>query len=151
MADAERTVIVHETTRPPRVGLWLAALAVLPLPVAVPALWLLPDEVVREAARLWGAALTLFFSGVRRGVSFRTEGGATRAQVAVFAWLFAAGLAALLLPPVPALWLLAAALASLALLDPWAAERGEVPLWFAGLRAVQMPVAAIALAALALL
>ncbi|REC58769.1 DUF3429 family protein [Rhodosalinus sediminis] len=151
MADAARTVIVHETARPPRGGLWLAALAVVPLLLAVPALWLLPGDLVREAARLWAAALTLFFSGVRRGLSFRTEGGATGAQMTAFAGLFAAGLAALLLPPVAALWLLAAALGALALVDPRAAERGEVPIWFAGLRAVQMPVAAVALAALALL
>ncbi|MFP4238554.1 hypothetical protein [Rhodosalinus sp.] len=148
--ETERTVIVHETARPPREGLWLAFLAVAPFPLAVPALWLLPEEALREAVRLWGAALLLFFSGVRRGLSFRTEGGATVAQMAMFAWLFAAGLAALLLPLHAALWLLIAGFASLGALDPWAASRGEAPLWFAGLRAVQMPVAVVGLVGVAL-
>ena len=143
--ESERTVIVHETPRPPRTGLWLALLAVAPFPLAVPALWILPEVAVREAVRLWGAALLLFFAGVRRGLSFRTEGGATRAQLAVFAWLFAAGLAALLLPLQGALWLLTAGFVSLGALDPWAARRGEAPLWFAGLRAAQMPVAVVGL------
>lgn len=147
----ERTVIVHETTRPPRAGLRLAFLAVAPFPLAVPALWLLPEEAVREVVRFWGAALLLFFSGVRRGLSFRTEGGATRVQMAVFAWLFAAGLATLLLPVQGALWLLIAGFASLGALDPWAARRGEAPLWFAGLRAVQMPVAVVGLLAVVLI
>jgi hypothetical protein len=58
-------------------------------------------------------------------------------------WLFCGGLAAVLLPLGPALWLLLALYLSLAVLDPLAATAGEVPLYFRRLRPPQMGVAVL--------
>lgn len=96
-----------------------------------------------EAARLWGAALLLFFSGVRRGLSFRTEGGPKAAQLLVFALLFSAGLSVLLMPLSWALGLLTLTFAWLGVEDTRAARRGEAPLYFARLRPWQMAFAAV--------
>jgi hypothetical protein len=104
-----------------------------------------------EGARLLGAALMLFFAGVRRGLSFRTEGGPRAAQIAMTLWLFALGLATLPAPPQLACAWLAVGFASLLVLDPLAARRGEVPLYFARLRPPQMAVPLVSLIALAFL
>lgn len=106
-----------------------------------------PDQV-QLAMRLWGAAVALFLSGVRRGLSFRMPGGWTRAQLGAFAWLFWAGLASLVLPLNAAFALLSLVYASLAVIDPVSAERAEVPLWFRRLRPGQMTLAAAGLAGL---
>ena len=98
---------------------------------------------------LWGGALLIFFAGVRRGLSFRTEGGPRWSQLAVFAWLFCAGLGALALPADWAQWLLLAGFLSLLVLDPLAARRGDVPLYFARLRPWQMAVPVACLGVLA--
>jgi hypothetical protein len=103
-----------------------------------------------EAGGLWAAAIVVFLSGVRRGLSFRTEGGPRWTQLAMMLWLFCGGLAALLLPVQPALWLLLALYLTLAVLDPLAAPPGEVPLYFRRLRPPQMGLAAACLAALLL-
>ena len=89
---------------------------------------------------LWGSALLLFLAGVRRGLSFRTPGGPTRAQIAMTLWLFLLGLAAPMLPVGPALLILTAGFLSLAVMDPAAARRGEVPPFFARLRPPQMAI-----------
>ncbi len=72
-------------------------------------------------------------------------GSGNQARVAMMLWLFLAGLAALMLPPRPALWPLLAGFASLLLLDPIAARREEAPLYFARLRPSQMLVPVISL------
>ncbi len=118
---------------------------VLPFPVA--AIWLRlggPDVLI-DGVQIWGCAVALFLSGVRRGLSFRMPGGWTWAQMAVFAWLFWAGLASMVLPPDPALAVLTLIYASLVVIDPASAERAETPLWFRRLRPLQMAVAAIGL------
>jgi len=109
-------------------------------------------EVAAALTILWGCAILLFLSGVRRGVSFRTEGGATVAQIATMIGLFSLGFAALVLATldraVPALVLLLLGFTAIAILDPIAARRGEAPLFFARLRPVQIPIAILSLAAL---
>ena len=109
-------------------------------------------EVGAALTILWGCAILLFLSGVRRGVSFRTEGGATVAQIATMIGLFSLGFAALVLATldraVPALVLLLLGFTAIAVLDPIAARRGEAPLFFARLRPVQIPIAILSLAAL---
>lgn len=90
----------------------------------------------------WAASICTFLSGVRRGVSFRTMGGPTLAQMLTMLWLFCAGSGGLVLwwlpRPALALGLLALAYASIAVLDPIAARSGQAPLFFARLRPVQM-------------
>lgn len=109
-------------------------------------------QVAAALTILWACAILLFLSGVRRGVSFRTEGGATVAQIATMIGLFSLGFAALVLATldraVPALVLLLLGFTAIAILDPIAARRGEAPLFFARLRPVQIPIAILSLAAL---
>ena len=149
-----RTIHVTERRRIPMDGLILGWGPVLPFPVAVvgvlvgwPALALLALHL----AVLWGAAILCFLAGVRRGLSFRTEGGPRAVQIVTMIVLFLAGLLALVLPLHVAAGLLAAGYLALAVLDPVAARRGEVPLYFARLRPGQMGLAAVSLAVLALL
>ena len=101
---------------------------------------------------LWAASICAFLSGVRRGVSFRTMGGPTLAQILTMLWLFCAGSGALVLwwlhVPAVALGLLAVAYASIGILDPIAARSGQAPLFFARLRPVQMVLPVISLLAL---
>ncbi len=145
-----RTITVVEEARVPADGLVLGFGAVLPFPVALAVLWFADaaaGAVALAALEIYGAAILIFLGGVRRGLSFRTEGGPRAGQIGMALWLFAAGLGALALATVPALGLLLAGYASLFILDPLAARRGEAPLYFARLRPWQMaiPVAVLAL------
>lgn len=139
---------VAEEGRVPWLGVLLGYGAMVPFPVLALAGWLGWAGAVGGAI-LWGGAVLCFLSGVRRGLSFRTPGGPTLAQLAVFAWLFAAGIAALAMPwPVAALLLLTAGYGSLIPLDPVAARGGEAPLYFARLRPWQMAIPVASLLAL---
>lgn len=145
-----RQILIGEKSRIPLDGLVLGWGAMLPFPLGAAAAIALDGGEQALAVRgviLWGGALLIFLSGVRRGLSFRTEGGPRWSQLATFSWLFWAGVAALVLPPGLAPWLLLAGFLSLLVLDPVAARRGEVPLYFARLRPWQMavPVASLIL------
>lgn len=126
--------------------------AMVPLVVAAAAAWLAPlpwPMVATSLGILWGGGILMFLAGVRRGLAFRTAGGERPAQMVVMLWLFTAGLASFLFRTAPgALTLLIAGYASIALLDPIAARRGEAPAHFARLRPGQMAVAVAALAVL---
>ena len=145
------SVVEHRVGEPgevPRLSLLLGYGAMLPFPVAALAAWAGGGWAAGWAI-LWGGVLLCFLSGVRRGLSFRTVGGATAAQIAVSAWLFLAGLAALAVPwPAAAMLLLILGFGSLIWLDPGAAWRGEVPLYFARLRPWQMAIPVASLLAL---
>ncbi|WP_370692792.1 DUF3429 domain-containing protein [Methylobacterium sp.] len=108
--------------------------------------------VMLSLTTLWGCAILLFLSGVRRGLSFRTEGGPTWVQIATMLGLFLLGFSALVLTaggaPGPALVLLIVGFTGIAVLDPIAARRGEAPLFFARLRPLQIPIAIVSLCAL---
>jgi hypothetical protein len=120
--------------------------------VACAALAFVPDWWAWPVAagRHWCTAIVLFLSGARRGLSFRTEGGPRRTQLAMMLWLFCGGLAALLLPVEPALLLLLALYLSLALLDPLAARSGEVPVYLRRLRSPQIGLAVVCLGSMLL-
>ncbi|KQP38495.1 hypothetical protein ASF49_05770 [Methylobacterium sp. Leaf104] len=151
-----RTLRVTE----PRAVPWLSIVfgygPMLPFAVGALVAWGWRGAPLGQAAAaltvLWGCAILLFLSGVRRGVSFRTEGGATIVQIATMIGLFGLGFAALVLATldraVPALVLLLLGFSAIAVLDPIAARRGEAPLFFARLRPVQIPIAILSLAAL---
>ncbi|GJE57306.1 DUF3429 domain-containing protein [Methylobacterium thuringiense] len=119
--------------------------------------WLRGDagNAVLIATALWSCAILLFLSGVRRGVSFRTEGGATLAQMMTMLGYFGTGLVALgatyLGWMTTALSVLLAAYITMPVLDAIAARRGEAPLFFARLRPVQIPLAIASLAAMLIL
>jgi hypothetical protein len=113
--------------------------------------WLAPPPWPAVAVAIgqgWGAALLLFLAGVRRGLSFFTDGGPRPAQIATMLWLFVLGCAALAAAPLLAFPLLVIGYGSIALLDPPAARRGEVPAFFTRLRPPQMGVALVGLVAL---
>jgi hypothetical protein len=147
---------VEHHVRDPEHTPWLGRLlgygAMLPLVVAAAGVWFLepePGALVLHLAVVWGASLLAFFAGVRRGVSFRTEGGPTRAQLAGMIWLFTLAVAALVIPAsVPALVVIFAGFASLITLDAKAARTGEAPRYFRRLRPPQMTVALVAVVVL---
>ncbi|TGD99283.1 DUF3429 domain-containing protein [Methylobacterium nonmethylotrophicum] len=150
-----RTLTVHEPRAVPWLSVALGFGPMLPFVAGALAAWVLGGDLGRIAVTLtllWGAAILLFFSGVRRGVSFRTEGGATAAQIATMIALFVLGLGAVLavalVREAAAALLLIAGFVLVAVLDPIAARRGEAPLFFARLRPIQMPIAVVSLVAL---
>lgn len=146
MKQQSRPIYLIETASVPRDGLLLGWAATVPFFVFAIALWLADASLAKTiaaVAQLWGGAIMLFFSGVRRGLSFRTEGGPHWQQLVVFGLLFFGGLAVLTVPPKTALFIVAVALAALAIEDTRAAHRGEVPLYFSRLRPPQMSVAAV--------
>ena len=125
----------------------------VPFPLLAAGAWVLPPDAAALSARaavLWGAAIVLFLSGVRRGLSFRTEGGPRWTQLATFALLFGLGLAALVAPAPWPVALLVLAFGAAWILDPLAARAGEAPLYFGRLRPWQMAVPVLALAAVGL-
>jgi hypothetical protein len=135
-------------TRTPPVSAALAYAAMVPLLAGAAAVWLLPAQApaILRASLAWAGALLCFFSGVRRGLSFRQPGGATAAQLATTLLLFGLGVAALLSPwPAASVLLLLAGYGAMLVLDPVAARRGEAPRYFARLRPAQLllPVAAL--------
>jgi hypothetical protein len=147
----ERTLRIRESQRIPRDGLLLGYAAVLPYPLAALAYCMVPPALagaVMSSAIVWGAAILIFLSGVRRGLSFRTEGGPSLGQIAGAIGLFATGLAALDLPTNAALSLLLLGHLWLLARDPVAARRGEAPLYFTQLRPPQMSIAVVGIAAL---
>lgn len=127
--------------------------AMIPLAASAAAVWLLPAPWPAIALRLglvWAGAILAFLAGVRRGLSFWTEGGPTSAQLLGMLWLFALAFLALASPwPAASCALLLAGYASVAILDPAAARHGEAPGFFASLRPPQMLIALVSLAALA--
>ena len=128
----------------------LAYAAMVPLLAGTVAAWWLGGSAGSTAVALcivWGGAVLCFLAGVRRGLSFRQDGGPTLAQIATMLWLFVLGAAALISPwPVADLVLEFLGYATMALFDPASARRNEVPQYFARLRPIQMmlPLACIA-------
>ena len=143
-----RQITLTETSAVPWDGLLLGWAAMMPFPLLAFAAWRDNGawaEPAAQAVQIWGAALLLFFSGVRRGLSFRTGGGPQFSQLAGFVALFVSGLAVLLAPATLAPWIVGGWFAVLAIADVRAARRGEAPLYFARLRPAQMSVATLSL------
>ena len=130
------------TTRIPPLSLLFGYAAMLPVVGTAVAVWLLPlrwDGWLVQAATVWAATILAFLAGVRRGLSFRTAGGPTDAQLLTMLWLFLLAVASLLVPwEAVRVMLLVIGYASIARLDPEAAQHGEVPDFFARLRPLQM-------------
>lgn len=163
-ADRDTILIkVDEPRKVPPLSVAFGAMPMVPFVVGAILAWTAGEwtPLFVDLTLLWGASILTFLAGVRRGVSFRTMGGPTRAQMLAMLWLFCLGSGSLLVtalslgttsvpPEAIASVVLAVGYASLVVLDPAAAARGEVPLFFQRLRPVQMPVPALALAAVAL-
>lgn len=131
---------VDELPEVPALGMIFGWAAMLPFAGGAAAAWTLRDIGPAVALTIvWGGAILIFLAGVRRGLSFRTPGGEDAAQIATMLGWFLLALAALVSPsPAASLVLLIAGYTSVAILDPLAARRREVPLFFARLRPLQM-------------
>ncbi len=148
---------VSEPLHTPALGLILGYGATVPFLAAAAGAAFIDNHALAQLCLdlivLWGAAILLFLAGVRRGLSFRTPGGATVGQIAASLWYFAAGFGSLLLwafhdalsSLAPAMALLLAGYASLTVFDVRAARHLEAPPYFAYLRPVQMliPIASL--------
>ena len=147
--EPARTHRVEEPARTPTLSLVLGYGATVPFLLGALAAWALAGEATDLAVDvviIWGGAILTFLAGVRRGLSFRTEGGPTAPQLGVTVWLFGLGFAALVAPwPLVSLVMLLAGYGSLPLLDHLAARRGEVPPFFAHLRPWQMVIPLVCL------
>ena len=148
-----RTMQLTESPAVPGLSLFLGFGAMIPLAAGAILAWALSGtlgDAIHGLTLIWGSAILLFLSGVRRGLSFRTPQGETAAEIATMLWLFALGLAAvLLIPRTSAAIALVIGYLSIAVLDPIAARRSEAPLFFARLRPVQMAIPIVSLLALA--
>lgn len=141
--------------RTPLVSLVLgyAPMAALPLlavaSTAVPPLW---AYNVILAGHVWAAAILIFISGVRRGLSFgeeqRGETGPLAAEIAAALGYFAIGLVAILLRVQFALLILMLGYALVGVLDRRAARARRAPRYFARLRPLQALIAIAGLAGL---
>ena len=126
----------------PLVSLLLAYAAMVPTATAAGAVLLAPRSWRGPASRLggtWAGAVLCFLAGVRRGLSFRQDGGSTVSEIGSVVTLFSLGAASLVLPTGRASQL--ALLSGFALLgagDARAARRSEAPRYFARLRPVQV-------------
>lgn len=137
--------------RPSWISLFLASTAMVPIAVGTVAAFSIPrlSGLLIHLTVTWAGAVVCFLSGVRRGISFRQFGGPTVAQIVTMMCLFILGAVSLLSPwSAPSLVLEIAAFATMAIADPDAARRGEVPRYFKRLRPWQMLVPIVCLAAL---
>lgn len=141
-------------TSVPTLSLVLGYLPIAPLVFAGLIVWFVAPSLFAltlEASVLWSAILFFFLAGVRRGLSFFTAGGPQPAQILTMIWLFLVGIIVLVSPYAT----IAAAMAvlgfaSIAVFDPRAARRGEVPHFFRALRPPQMTLAAAAMSSVLL-
>jgi hypothetical protein len=153
-AEESRKIEVSESAGIPRLDILFGFGPTAPFVAGTVLAWWLPQPsrmIALELVAVWGSAILLFLSGVRRGLSFRTEGGPTMSQMATMILLFGLGLGALaaLLCDVPlvALVVLLLGFTAVFVLDPIAARRGEAPLFFSRLRPLQIPIVLLALVA----
>ncbi len=153
--QSEREITVSERPQVPWLSLVLGYGPMLPLVAGAIAAWLSAGRLRSEVmvlSVLWAGSILAFLAGVRRGLSFRTQGGPTVAQIATMMVLFVLALGALAMlvhgRTTTALVLLLAGFAALLALDPIAAARGEAPEFFARLRPPQLAIALASLAAL---
>ena len=138
---------IDETQEIPPLGMIFGWGPMVPFVVGAIAAWTFHDATAIRLTIIWGGAILAFLAGVRRGLSFRTPGGEAFAQIATMLLLFTLALAALASPwPIPAVMMLLAGYITVAILDPRAAARRQVPLFFARLRPIQMmvPIASLA-------
>jgi hypothetical protein len=152
--DDAVSILVTEPREVPTLSVILGYGPMVPFAGGALLAWVLPEPwaaIFFHLTIFWGVGICTFLSGVRRGVSFRTMGGPTAAQIGTMLWLFCAGMIALLLWAVgwnrTAAVLLALAYASIGVLDPIAARKGEAPLFFARLRPTQMVIPVVSLLA----
>ena len=141
----DREIVVEEHPEIPWLSVVLGFGPMLPIVAGAIVAWTTESLVRGEAillSVLYASAILAFLAGVRRGLSFRTEGGPALAQLATMATLWLAAFLALACIvhayALPALLILAISYAASMILDPLAARAGQAPLFFARLRPPQL-------------
>jgi hypothetical protein len=151
--QAGRVLDVHETPERQALDHVLGWGAMLPLVACALAAWLTTGSfqaVAMSLAIIWGGAVLAFLAGIRRGLSFRTPGGARWTQIAFMLWTFVLAFGSMVaLRPLTSLGLLILGYASLALAARAADLNAEVPVVSATRRPAQMSIAALSLCAVA--
>lgn len=130
-----------QATKAPATSVILGTAAMLPIVVGSALSLAVADlpALLIHAVILWAATVLCFLGGVRRGLSFRQNTGPTVRQLVTSLWLFVCGMGAIATPwPALSLALLLVGYGSVAILDPLAARRAEVPRYFAHFRPWQM-------------
>ena len=154
MSEA-REIDISEHSEVPLLSVVLGYGPMVPLVVGAAGAWVLAgtlrNEVVLLTAR-WATTILAFLSGVRRGLSFRTEGGPRLTQIVTMLGLFTLAFVAFILIAhgftVAAVACVLVGYASIIVLNPIAARHGEAPLFFERLRPPQMTIAVFSLAVL---
>ena len=155
MSERTRTIDVGERPEVPWLSIVLGYGPMLPFVAGAGASWTLHGSWHGEVVFLtmiWADAILAFLAGVRRGLSFRTEGGPAVAQIATMFGLFVLALTSLLALTHGfarvAVGSTLVGFAAVMVLDPIAARNGQAPLFFARLRPPQIAIAAASLAVL---
>ncbi len=155
MKGDTRTIDVGERPEVPWLSVVLGYGPMLPFVVGTGASWMVHGSLHGEivlATMIWADAILAFLAGVRRGLSFRTEGGPAVAQIATMFCLFVLALTSLLALTHGfarvAVGSTLVGFAAIMVLDPIAARDGQAPLFFARLRPPQIAIAVASLAVL---
>lgn len=132
----------------------LGCLPIAPLVMAAVLIWLVSplwQAVIAAGTIYWSAILFFFLAGVRYGLALFTVEGPQPAQWLTTWLLFLLGVVVFVMPYAGlALILSGLGFAGLGVIDPRAARRGEVPVWFRVLRPPQMGLAAASIVAVLL-
>ena len=127
------------STSIPGTALLLGLAGLIPFIAGAASLWvplpLLPPALGLELVAGYGAIILSFLGGIRWGTAigpYDTQRQGLEFSASVLGSL--AGLAALFIPPVPALTLLIAGFLMQALWDVTSVEAGRLPAWFGKLR-----------------
>ena len=155
MTASPREIDVIERPEVPALSILFGYGPMLPFAIGAIATWRLTGVWREEAILLtviWAATILAFLAGVRRGLSFRTEGGPASMQIVTMLVLFVLALVSLVavvhgIAFYAVIFVLIGYVAIL-VLDPIAARRGQAPLFFARLRPPQMMIAVLSLSAL---
>ncbi len=138
------------SARIPASALALGLAGLIPFAAGVLALWA-PLPLITPALGLklvvsYGAIILSFLGGIRWGTAIGPyDGGRMSFEFSASVLGSLAGLAAILMPPVPALTLLVAGFLMQALWDVTSVEAGRLPGWFGKLRMVLTAGAVISL------
>lgn len=148
----QRSFRITERPQIPWLSVVFGYLPMVPFVGGAIGAWLLPVWLRPEVISLtiiWAAAILAFLGGVRRGLSFRTEGGPALAQIITMFCVYVLAFLALASASfglfTSAVAMLFVGFLALETLDPVAARNGQAPLFFARLRPAQLGVAVASL------
>ncbi len=136
----------------PSMALWLGLAGLIPFLAGALSLWMplpvLQPEMGLKLAITYGAIILSFLGGIRWGTAIGPYDAHRQARELATSVLGSlAGLAAVFLPPIPALTLLVAGFLMQGLWDVTSVEAGRLPTWFGKLRMILTAGAVVSLIA----